>query len=71
MTNMKKFRNQAAIDCFEDEDIIIPDSLYGEFLYIYYVLWDIYKFKESRKKKLLELKRQIKFFFICWDKFVL
>ena len=55
------------IEIDEDDDIILPDTIWGELVYIYYILKDIRKSKENRQDKLAKLKRQIKFF-ICWLK---
>ncbi len=51
----------------EDEDIIIPDTLFGELLYIYYIGGEIL----TKKEKWFELKRQIIFFFRCHYNFMI
>ncbi len=49
--------------CFdEDEDIILPNSIWGEFVYIIFVLFDIMRFSQGRGEKFVKLKRQISFF---------
>ena len=45
----------------EDDDIILPDTHWGEILLIYYMLIDIIK-GPDKKKKLGILSRQIKFY---------
>lgn len=49
--------------CFNDEDdIILPNSILGEFVYISFVLVDIMSFSQGRGEKFVKLKRQISFF---------
>ena len=47
----------------ETDDIIIPESIWGEVVYIIYILKDIITHSKKRKEKLSALKRQIYFFY--------
>lgn len=51
----------------EDDDIILPDTFWGEIIYITYILIDIVKSPYNRKTKLKKLKTQFKFF-LRWQK---
>jgi len=54
---------EAEIACFnEDEDVILPNSLLGELIYIFYIIRDIYTTKTNTEKKWFLLKRQIRMF---------
>ena len=44
----------------EKEVIILPDTYWGEIVYIVYILADIIKTRTNIRQKLFELKRQIK-----------
>ena len=60
--NSKEYR-QALIDNFnEDDDVILPNSLFGELVYIFYILRDMAKNRENIKKKWKLLKRQMRLF---------
>lgn len=55
---------QILIDSFDEEnDIILPNSIFGEILYIFFIIRDIYKTNENREQKWIKLKQQIRFFF--------
>ncbi len=59
-----KIDKQALIDNFDEEnDIILPNSIFGEIIYIFYILKDICNSKENKEHKLTKLKQQIRFFF--------
>ncbi|MBQ8460440.1 hypothetical protein IJ541_10120 [bacterium] len=47
----------------ETDDIIIPESIWGELVYIFYILKDIVSHSANRKEKFSALKRQIYFFY--------
>lgn len=51
----------------EEDDIILPQTVIGELVYICFILSDIIKTKDNRAKKWFELKRQIHFF-IRWKR---
>lgn len=54
---------EAEIACFdEDEDVILPNSIYGEIVYIFYILWDMYQNRKTAPKQWFLLKRQIRMF---------
>lgn len=54
---------EAEIACFdEDEDVILPNSIFGEIVYIFYILRYMYKNKDKRAKQWFLLKRQIRMF---------
>ena len=46
----------------EQEDIILPNTVWGEIIYIKYILTDIFKNPQNINQKFFELKRQIIFF---------
>lgn len=52
----------------ENEDIILPDTVWGEVVYIYCILSDMLKRPEKSGSNLTALLRQIRFF-IRWKKF--
>lgn len=62
-TNIPK--NMTDID--EHDDIILPNSIFGEIIYIYYIVKDISSSKKNRKQKWNGLKRQV-YFFWRWMK---
>lgn len=45
-----------------DEDIILPNTIWGEIVYIYYVIKYIIKHPKTRETEWIRLKRQIVFF---------
>lgn len=51
----------------EDDDIILPDTIWGELVYIKFILADMLKNPESFKDEFIKLKRQI-YFFVLWMK---
>lgn len=51
----------------EQNDIIIPDSIFGELIYNKCIIADICKNPNNRKYKWLLLRRQIRFFYL-WMK---
>lgn len=51
----------------EDEDIILPDTIWGEFKLILFITSRMIKFPEERSKLYIELKRQI-YFYTLWMK---
>ena len=54
---------QAEIENFdEDEDIILPDSIFGEIVYIFYILRDIFKNRKTASRQWFLLKRQVRMF---------
>lgn len=54
---------KAEIACFdEDEDIILPNSIFGEIVYIFYILRDMYQNRKTASKQWFLLKRQIRMF---------
>lgn len=49
--------------CFdEEEDIILPDTVLGEVVYVMFFVVDILKDSRCRCEKFVKLKRQISFF---------
>ena len=51
---------QHSLDDFDEEDdIILPDTYWGEFVYIFFILKDIFMNSNDRKIKLKNLIRQI------------
>lgn len=50
------------IDFDEDEDIILPDTLWGEIIYIKFILIDTFKNPKKLKTNYTRLIRQIRFF---------
>ena len=51
---------EAEIACFdEDEDIILPNSILGEIIYILFILDYMLRNKDKREKQWILLKRQI------------
>jgi hypothetical protein len=56
---------QTAFD--EEEDIILPDNVFAEILYIFCILIDIIKHKENRQNRFFKLRQQI-YFYIKWIK---
>ncbi len=61
--NSNQSLNISIIEDFDEkEDIIIPDTVWGEIIYIKYILVDIIKNPQNIKRKIFELKRQILFF---------
>ena len=62
--NSNQSLNISIIEDFDEkEDIIIPDTVWGEIIYIKYILTDIIKNPQNIKRKIFELKRQILFFY--------
>lgn len=60
--------NQVIIENFdEDDDIILPDTLWGEIKLIAFILCRMFKYPDERKKLYVELRRQIAFYFL-WVK---
>lgn len=54
---------EAEIACFnEDEDIILPNSIFGEIVYIFYILRDMYQNRKTASKQWFLLKHQIRMF---------
>ena len=51
----------------EDDDIILPDTLWGEIKLIVFILCRMLKYPDERKKLYIELRRQIVFYFL-WVK---
>lgn len=47
----------------EDDEIILPDTFLGEILYVFYCLRDILKNKKRFQPSVVELQRQVHFFF--------
>lgn len=47
----------------DQDDIILPSSIWGEIYYIKCALYEIYKYPQMKKQKWTELRRQIMFFF--------
>ena len=47
-------------DFDENDDVILPDTYWGELVYIFYILKDIIKNPNDRNLKLKTLFRQIK-----------
>lgn len=61
--NSNQSLNISIIEDFDEkEDIIIPDTVWGEIIYIKFILVDIIKNPQDIKRKIFELKRQILFF---------
>ncbi len=46
----------------EEDDIILPETFWGEIVYIKFVIVDMIKHQKNLKEKLIRLKRQIYFF---------
>lgn len=46
----------------EDEDIILPNSILGEIIYLKFIITDMIMHPKGFKKKYKLLKRQIRFF---------
>jgi hypothetical protein len=63
----KQIKEYAITSFDEDEDIILPDNIFAEILYILYVLFDILKRKGNRNLRLFKLRQQI-YFYIKWLK---
>lgn len=60
--------NQIDIENFdEDEDIILPDTIWGELRLILFITLRMIKLPAERTKLYIELKRQI-YFYILWMK---
>lgn len=60
--------NQVIIENFdEDDDIILPDTLWGEIKLVVFILYRMLKYPDERKKLYVELRRQIAFYFL-WVK---
>ncbi len=51
----------------EEDDIVLPDTFWGELVYIKFILIDIFKTPQNRKLKFKHLQRQIGFFWL-WMK---
>jgi hypothetical protein len=66
LTN-KQIKEYAQSDFDENEDVILPDNIIGEAIYIGFILFDIITNNSNRKAKFLKLKRQI-YFFSKWIK---
>jgi hypothetical protein len=66
LTN-KQIKEYAQSNLDENDDIILPDNIVAEALYIGFILFDIAKNKQNRQEKFLKLKRQI-YFFSKWLK---
>lgn len=50
-----------SIDDFdENDDVILPDTYWGEIVYIFYILKDIIKNPDGRKRKFDNLLKQIR-----------
>ena len=60
MFDKKKQRLQNPNDFDENDDVILPDTYWGEIVYIYYILKDIIKNPDDRKRKFDNLLRQIR-----------
>ena len=61
--NSNQSLNISIIEDFDEkEDIILPDTVWGEIIYIKFILVDIIKNPQDIKRKIFELKRQILFF---------
>lgn len=45
-----------------DEDIILPNSIWGEIVYIYFIIKEMIRHPETREIEWIRLKRQIRFF---------
>lgn len=46
----------------EEDDIILPETFWGEIVYIKFVIVDMIKHQKNLKEKFIRLKRQIYFF---------
>lgn len=46
----------------EEDDISLPETFWGEIVYIKFVIVDMIKHQKNLKEKLIRLKRQIYFF---------
>ena len=51
----------------KEEDIILPDTYFHEFVYILFILWDIVGHRKDVKREWQLLQRQIGFF-LLWKK---
>ncbi len=65
MNNTKVYGDIPNFD--EDDDIILPNSIFGEIYYIWCITSDMLKTRKNLDKKWMLLKRQI-YFFIKWLK---
>lgn len=54
-------------DIDEEEDIVVPDSFLGEFIYIKFVIIKIFQNPKNALLLFKQLKRQIAFF-LSWKK---
>lgn len=59
MRNTNKLLQPSINDFDENEDIILPNSYFGELIYIAFCVLDIIKNKNNRTEKFNNLKRQI------------
>lgn len=64
MTNITMDEKEYILKTFdEDDDIILPNSWFGEFYYMFVVIMDIFRSpKNEQPKKWMLLRRQIGFF---------
>ena len=60
--NEQKLQKAIAENFDEEDDVILPDTHFGEIVYIYYILKDIIINKTDRKKKFQNLIRQIRIY---------
>ena len=58
--NKHKLQKTLAGNFDENDDVVLPDTLWGELIYIFYVLKDIISDKTNREAKSQNLIKQIK-----------
>ena len=56
------FKRNDVLDAFEEDDIIIPKTFWGELQYIWFICGYIKKYPDKKQKELISLIRQIAFF---------
>lgn len=54
-------------DFDEEDDIILPNTLFGEMKLVFFVISRMIKFPKEREKLSIELKRQV-YFYARWMK---
>lgn len=65
--NKYKYTDEELENFDKEEDIILPDTYFGEFVYILFILWDIAIHRKDIKRNWQLLQRQIGFFWL-WKK---
>lgn len=62
--NTQKLQETIYTDFDENEDCVLPDTIWGELILIFYMIKDLLK-STDKGTKFRDLKRQIRIY-ICW-----